>query len=292
MGAEFIPAMSDGNGLYLTEHDVVRTMPGEVEAVRARLSEALEQVGFRVLNETPIQARRTSAECGMAGCSNDILNYPATLNIGLKPAGNNATRVTFDYVIRNPMGFLTKGDRNTLTREVEAVIALANTRGVAQQCLSCGAETNGVRFCRQCGAPAAASTPAELELLSLTAKTNLAYKWAAPGAAFAAIALVLPAILFFLDQDAPKFAKRLRVISILTGTLGLSGILMLLRGLWWMSRSLNQPIEREGGIAPSRRMAEVPDTASLPAAAESPAAISSVTEATTDLLRQEANRSL
>ncbi|MFN0084621.1 MAG: zinc ribbon domain-containing protein [Blastocatellia bacterium] len=280
-----------GGNYYLTEHDVVRTMPGEIEEVRERLSEALGQIGFRVLSETPLQARRTGTESGAAGCSNDILDYPTTLSLGLKSAGAHATRVTFDYVIWNPIGHLTKGDRNTLTREAEAVIALANVRGSAQQCGSCGAELGGARFCRQCGAPAAASTPAELDLFHLTAKTNVAYKWTAWGTVFALLALVLPAILFFLDQDAPRFAKRVRVISILTGTFGLTGILMLFRGIWWMSRLLNQRIEREGLMMPARRAADAPDTASLPAAAASPAAISSVTEATTDLLQSKVNRS-
>ncbi|MDX2034737.1 MAG: zinc ribbon domain-containing protein [Blastocatellia bacterium] len=294
MGAEFIPAMADESGFYyLTEHDVERIMPGEVEAVRARLSEALEQIGFRVVNETPIQARRTGSESGKAGCSNDILGYPATLKVSLKPAGNSSTRAIFDYTVRNSIGYLSPGDRNTLTREVEAVIALANNRAMVLQCISCGAELSGARFCRQCGAPAATSTPAELDLLSLTAKTNVAYKWNVWGAAFAAIGLVLPALLFLLDQDAPKYAKRVRVITVLTGIFGVSGILMLLRGLWWMAQSLNQPIERSGGVRPIRRMAEVPNTASLPPAAEqNPVVVGSVTEATTDLLRQEVNRSL
>ena len=292
MGTEFIPTMSESGGfVYVTEHDVVRTMAGESDAVRAQLAEALEQAGFRILNEAPLQARRLGTESAAAGCSNDILEYPATLDIGVKAAGPGATRVTFSYAVRNPIGYLTKGDRNTLTREAEAMIALVNVRRTMYRCLSCGAEVGGGRFCRQCGAPAAVSTPAELELLDLTVKTNVAYKWNTWGTAFMAIALVLPTILFALDQDAPKYAKRVRVLLFLTGVFGVSGLLMLLRGLWWMARGINDPIAREGQAAPIRRGLQVPDTASLPPARETPAAVSSVTEATTDLLRSRGDRS-
>ncbi|MBK6795364.1 MAG: hypothetical protein IPG76_00785 [Acidobacteria bacterium] len=43
MGAEFIPAMSDGGGnAVIAEYDVTRLIGGDVETVRARLEEALE----------------------------------------------------------------------------------------------------------------------------------------------------------------------------------------------------------------------------------------------------------
>lgn len=40
------------------DHDVPRIVAGDAESLRARLADALEQMGYRVLNENPIQARR------------------------------------------------------------------------------------------------------------------------------------------------------------------------------------------------------------------------------------------
>jgi hypothetical protein len=181
MGAEFTAAMSDG-GFYTFEHDVTRTVAGDVEGVRARLADALEQVGYRVLNENPIQSRRSAKGGATTGCSNDILDYHSSLDVGLKAAGVNSTRVTFAYTIKGVYtGYLSKGDRHTLTREAEAVIALATARVVAAHCSACGAETAGARFCRQCGAPIPLSHPAELDVLHLTADANASYKNIAAG---------------------------------------------------------------------------------------------------------------
>jgi hypothetical protein len=295
MGAEFLATMGrmgDGGGLYYhIDHDVTRTVAGDVESVRARLSDALEQVGYSVLNETPIQAKRSGSTAGATGCSNDILKYPASLTVGLKAAGANSTRVTFAYVVRHPYGFLTRGDRNTLDREAEAIVALANARAQSHGCPSCGAEvTGGVRFCRQCGAPAATATPAELELLQLTANANAGYKGISWGAFFMLLALLLPLLLFIASQDPVKFAKAVRVITIIAGALGGSGILMLLSGLWRLRKGVNQRIDRETAPPVPRRGAGAPDTAALPPPSAAQPVAHSVTDATTDLLPHEVKR--
>ncbi len=287
MGAEFTAAMSDG-GFYTFEHDVTRIVAGDPESVRARLADALEQMGYRVLDENPLHARRSAHGGAATGCSTNILNYSTSLNIGLKSAGTNSTRVTFDYVVKQVYtGYLSKGDRHTLTREAEAIIALATARAMPSTCSSCGAEiVGGSRFCRQCGAPKNAAHPAELEVLRLTAGANASYKSIAPGALFIIIALLLPLILFFLDQDHAKFAKRVMVISALAGSLGLSGLIMLLTGLFRLRKLASPPAEAESPPQPSRRSIGVPDTAELPP----PSVQHSVTEATTDLLSQKAER--
>ncbi len=282
MSGEFSAAMS--GGFYTFEHDVTRIMVGDLESVRARLAVAMEEMGYRVLNESPLQAKRNARKGGATGCSFNVLDYQTSLAIGLKSAGNNSTRVTFDYEVKNIWGYMSRGDRRTLTHEADAIIALAAAHSLAAHCPACGAEAAGSsRFCRQCGAPLSAPPPAELEALRLMAGANASYKSIAAGAFFLAIGLLLPLILFFIDQDPVKFAKTVKIISVLAGSFGLSGLIMLLLGLWHLSRTIKEKPGQDNLAVAPRRSPGVPDTAELP-----PQSIQHpVTEATTDLLSQE-----
>ena len=96
MGAKYSGAMGDTN----FDHDVTRIVAGDAESLRARLASALERMGYRVLNENPIQARRGARGLARSGCSQDILDYHRSLYIGLKSAGANSTRVTFAYTVK------------------------------------------------------------------------------------------------------------------------------------------------------------------------------------------------
>jgi ribosomal protein L40E len=277
-----------------SEHVIIRLMPGNVETVRAQLADALERLGYRVLDESPLRARRRATGWGQSGCSTDVLEYARSLNVGLKAVGPSTTRVTFDYGINNP--FVTEGDRHTLQREAEALIALATTRATAVVCVSCGAEiVAGARFCRQCGAPNALTEPAELEVLRLTAHSRAAYHWLIGGFGALLAALAIASLFFLLDQDAPRFAKRVRVIMVISGLIGAFGLPMLLAGFWRLHSMLKVPEQDEVPSLPRRAVA-VPNTASLSAApslAALPAAdtgqtiLHSVTESTTDLLPVE-----
>lgn len=294
MGAEFLATAGSSGGLYYyVEHDVTRTVFGNVESVRARLSDALEQLSYTVLNETPIQAKRRGTTAGAMGCSHDILEYPTSLTIGLKSAGTNSTRVTFAYVIRHPYGYITRGDRNTLSREAEALIALSNAIAFPSTCPSCGAESSaGTRFCRRCGAPANVAIPSsELDLLSLTANANAGYKGAFWGAFFLLLALLFPLLLFLGSQDPVKFMKVMKVVSICSGTFGITALLLLLYGLRKLRKSLNQSLEKERKElhVPAIRGIDAPDTSELTI---QPASQNSITDATTDLLPQEVKRQI
>ncbi|MFN0112427.1 MAG: hypothetical protein ACKVZH_26515 [Blastocatellia bacterium] len=290
MSAEFIATMSDSSN-YTVEHGLIRQVACDAESVRTRLAEALEQMGYRVLNENPIQAKRSAKDGANSGCSHGILEYQATLNIVVKSIGANLSRVTFDYEIKGVYaGHLTKGDRNTLTREAEAILAIALTRTTAANCSTCGADSAGnSRFCRQCGSPLQATAPAETEVLRLVSGANSSQKTLGLGLLFLLLGAALLLILPFGSNDPIKFAKLVRICSFLSATFGGTGLLMMIYS-WFKLRSIvNQPIEQDSLPAPRRHILEgvnVPNTNELP-----PASIQHpVTEATTDLLHHEIKR--
>jgi hypothetical protein len=281
------------------DHDVTRIVAGDAESLRARLAGALEQMGYRVLNENPIQARHGASVLAKSGCSQDILDYHRSLYIGLKSAGANSTRVTFAYTVKGVhTGFITKGDRNTLTREAESIVALAQSRAALSYCPACGAGgVGGTRFCRQCGAPVASADPPELDMLRLTADANASFKNIVTGAIFALIGVLAPALLFlkiFLFPNHSLDADLLKLMAILLGTFGAMGLAFLIPGLWRLGRAIKHRPEREELPTPSRRSfvedVNSPDAAALPPQSIQHPAQHSVTEATTGLLPQEVKR--
>ncbi|HZS06372.1 MAG TPA: hypothetical protein VFD58_16150 [Blastocatellia bacterium] len=280
---------SGGNvsgAMGLSEHTLTRVMAGDAESVRQRLIVALEEMGWRVLNENPLRAKHGARGGAEYYMSANALEYPTTLDIGFKQQGHGATRVTFDYCVVH--GYFTKGDRQTLTREAEAIMALAALRATQSNCAVCGAETgNDSRFCRKCGAPAAAAEPAELEVLRLTAGTRAGYQWSVIGAIMLAVAFALTVIAIFVDQ--PKAVKVLTIIGLINGLLGWWS---LLAGLRRSHLTLNPPGQREeqGRYVARHRVPVTPRTNELPEApAEAPERLS-ITEGTTDLLASQPER--
>ena len=279
------------------DHDVTSVMAGDAESLRARLADALERMGYRVLNENPIQARCGASTMARSGCSQDILDYRRSLDIGLKSAGANSTRVTFAYTVKGVYsGYITKGDRNTLTREAEAIVALAQSRAAMSHCPACGADgAGGTRFCRQCGAPVASADSTELDLLRLTADANASFKNIVTGAIFALIGVLAPALIFLRIMLFPGGeAKLVKLMALLLITLGGAGLAFIIAGLWRLGRAIKHRPEREELPAPSRRSfvegANPPDAAALPPQSIQHPAQNSVTEATTGLLPQEVKR--
>ncbi|HKQ74846.1 MAG TPA: zinc ribbon domain-containing protein [Blastocatellia bacterium] len=295
MGADYSGTM--GGSTF--DYDVTRIVAGDAESLRARLADALEQMGYRVLNENPIQSRRGATDRAKTGCSQDILDYQRSLDIGLKSAGANATRVTFAYTVKGVhTGFLTKGDRSTLMREAEAIIALAQSRAALSYCPACGADgAGGTRFCRRCGAPVASADPPELDLLRFSADANASFKNIVMAAIFILAGLLAPAAIFLkiiLFPNGSSDAKLLKVMAALLGSFGATGLAFLIAGLWRLRRTIKHRPEREELPAPSRRgLAEgatSPTTAALPPQSIQHPIEHSVTEATTGLLPQEIKR--
>ena len=59
--SEFTPLMDmSGNAYTVSEHSARRVVAGDVESVRRRLVYALESLGYSVVSENPLQARRGS----------------------------------------------------------------------------------------------------------------------------------------------------------------------------------------------------------------------------------------
>jgi hypothetical protein len=295
VGAEYMGAMGGAS----FDHDVTRIVAGDAESLRARLADALERMGYRVLNENPIQARHGASVMARSGCSQDILDYHRSLYIGLKSAGANSTRVTFSYTVKGvTSGFITKGDRNTLTREAESIVALAQSRAALSYCPACGAGgVGGTRFCRQCGAAVASADLPELELLRLTADANASFKNIVTGAIFALISVLAPALIFLRIMLFPVHSgteKLVKLMALLLSTFGATGLAFLIAGLWRLGRAIKHRPEREELPAPSRRSfvegVNPPDAAALPPQSIQHPAQHSVTEATTGLLPQEVKR--
>jgi hypothetical protein len=158
----------------VSDNDVTLAIPGEIGSVRARLLEAIQKVGYKVLGEQPIYAKRGKQGAACYDCSINVLDYPTTLTISLKQTNDAAVLATFSYEIKSYMR-MTKGDRQTLAREAEAIIALTTERLAISACRSCGTQvTDESHFCRRCGAALGLDVP-ELEVLRLTKDTRGSY---------------------------------------------------------------------------------------------------------------------
>lgn len=281
MGAEFIPVMGDGTGgMYAVEHDTMRLMAGEVEGLRGHLSEALEQLGYRILNENPLLGRRNARGWGGELSSNNILDCRCNLQVGLKQTAPQTARLTFAYSITATQ--LLQTDRVTLEKEVDAIVALAGAQAWSRNCPSCGAEiVAGSRFCRQCGAPRSQKPPAEMEIMTLTAGAGAAYKGVSLGTIFMLIGITLALLIFLFDPESAKFYKKAVLFGSMGGIFGLLGLTMILLGLRHLSKLFQSPNEREREAFLTMREQPVlsaPNTASLPPP--------SITEATTEIFEK------
>ncbi len=163
--------ISGGYGSQTTEIYLKRELVGSIESVSARLIDALERLGYDVIEDQPaILGRRGARGWGTWYGSADVLDYSMTLVIRLKPIGDHSTRATFDYKVCHP--WLSKGDKEVVSREAEAITALATIRSADKLCAACGTESmDDSRFCRRCGAPMTAEQT-ELDVLRMAAETR------------------------------------------------------------------------------------------------------------------------
>lgn len=271
----------ENSGLGYTEFDIRRVIPGEAEAVRARIAAVLEQFNYRVLNEQPLQARRSQQRNILAANSLDLTTK---LTVGLKTQSPHATLATFDYAVQQVW---TEGDKQTFEREVDAIVALALAADRPTVCAACGAQSAGdSRFCRSCGAPASReSLPAELEVMRLTADARAAHQEIVSGVIILLLdlAIALPLILF----GKPKLVN-LGVGVLIAGQL--LAWACLIYGMLRLHRVLNPKRAARGEVEAPRLPFALP-TSAVPLEALPPApARVSVTEGTTELLGAAAPR--
>ena len=267
-----------------TEHYLRRVLVGDIESVRSRVISALERVGYDIIDDegSVIRGRRAASGWGTFYSSADVLDYPRTLVVRLKPSGEHATRVTFDYLIKHPS--LSTGEKDILTREAEAISSLATVRKIEKLCAACGTEsTDDSRFCRRCGSPLTVEST-ELELLNMAAEVRAGYTSVVASEFVMLAAAVSFAIAFIIAVSAGgvliKGAVTFTVIGLILSVLNLIFI-----GFGWnrMSRALKRPTKAEPETTiRSTVQFDPPATGSY--LTEGNAYQSSVIEATTSLL--------
>lgn len=254
-----------------SDHDVQLMLPGEAESLRPRLVEALERLGYKVLDEQRLTARRGARSV----CSFDALDYPTKLTVSLKQLNDFAVLATFSFEIKHN-SIMTGGDRRTLEREAEAIAALAAQREAVAACPACGTQvTDDSRFCRRCGALLTVDV-AELEVFRLTRGTRAALQHLAMSGILLVVAMLIS--FFFFWATGPKAIRALTVFVSLFGALG---FLTLIQAMWRLHSTLNPRQAKVEQPAPPRRtIAAAPQTAALPPHL----AHASVVEGTTELL--------
>ena len=257
----------------ISDHDLSLAIPGDVGSVRARLVNAIQTLGYKVLGEQPLYAKRGKQCSAKWDCSLNVLDYTTTLTISLKQTNDAAVLATFNYEVKSYMG-MTKGDRQTLAREAEAIVALAMERAVASACRTCGTQVvDESNFCRRCGAPLVLDVP-ELEVLRLTRNARGSYHNIFVGT----IALLL-AMLIVLPWYIVVGGRIVTPMLLVGIPLASYGLLLLLNGARQLHKTLNPATTKTIATAAHPAFKSSVTTTALP-----PAPVNSVTEVTTNLL--------
>ena len=257
----------------ISDHDLSLAIPGDVGSVRARLVNAIQTLGYKVLGEQPLYAKRGKQCSAKWDCSLNVLDYTTTLTISLKQTNDSAVLATFNYEVKSYMG-MTKGDRQTLAREAEAIVALAMERAVASACRTCGTQVvDESNFCRRCGAPLVLDVP-ELEVLRLTRNARGSYHNIFVGNIVFLLAL-LTVVTWFVVIGARIVGPMLWVGIPLASY----GLFLLLNGARQLHKTLNPATTKTVATAAHPAFKSSVTTTALP-----PASVNSVTEVTTNLL--------
>lgn len=278
LGRQKVPNMSTDymSGTTVSDHDLTLAIPGDVGTVRARIVEAVQQLGYKVMGEQPIYAKRAAKSCARLDCSINVLDYPTTVTISLKQTNDMSVLATFNYEVKSYMR-MTKGDRQTLAREAEAVAALTTERHALSACRSCGTQiTDESHFCRRCGAPLVLDVP-ELEVLRLTSGARNSYHNIAVGMFALLLAMIGVSILLLFTgfRTSPFFWVGFGI--------AIYGLFALIQGTWQLHFALNPKKTEKTTAATAQPAFKTSVTTALPPAP----ARASVTEGTTELLSHD-----
>jgi hypothetical protein len=267
-------------GTTISDFELTLAIPGDADSVKLRLLEAIQKLGYKILGEQPLYAKRGAQGSASSGCSWNVVDYPTRLTVSLKQTNNLSVLATFSYEIKSHV-LMTKGDRQTLAREAEAIVALATERLAASACRACGTQiTDESHFCRRCGTPLLLDVP-ELEILRLTRSTRGSYHNLVTGllAFLLAVLILLPV---FIAHPATNFS----VLIWIGAAVGTFALFQLLQGLWQLHRTLN-PKTTSRSIGNTNQ----PSFRSSVTTALPPAPVNaSITEGTTELLVPTADR--
>ena len=89
------------SGITVSDHDLTLAIPGDVASVRARLVEALRKVGYKIIEEQPLYAKRGKSGAAKLDCSINVLDYPTNLNVALKQTNDASVLATFNYEVKS-----------------------------------------------------------------------------------------------------------------------------------------------------------------------------------------------
>lgn len=261
--------MAGGIGEY-PEHHFRKVIPGNIEAVRARLCDVLEDFHYVVLNENPIQAKRGAQKNVMTA---NILEYDTRLTIALRPISNASTLATFDYAVQH---IFSKAEKITLEREADAIISLATAPLRKSICPACETENLGaVRFCRVCGTQIARNNlPSELEVMRLMAGSSASLIEITWGVAISLLTLAVTIPMILLGKPKGVIAGW---VMLAIGEL--IGLIMLASGIWRLNRTINanQAAQHDAQLDAPRQIPSQERSALPPQPA-------SITEGTTELM--------
>lgn len=277
----------DGTVNYpTTEHYLRRVLVGNVESVRHRLGNVLERLDYDFVdeNEFEIEAKRGARGWANAYASADVLDYPRTLVIKLKPLSENSTRASFAYTIKHPS--LQKGEKAVLTREAETIASLATVRVMDRICAVCGTESDdNSRFCRKCGTPLTGDETA-IEILRMTAEIRSGYTSVVSSTILVGIATLISLVALVL-LSLGIIDKGISIISVLVGLSVVFGFLnVLFLGFGWnRMRNALKPGSPEPKIF-SRHIVESLPEIENPVLPPAPSSFS-VTDRTTELFTDE-----
>ncbi len=220
------------SGTTISDHDLTLAIPGEVGSVRTRLVDAVQKLGYKILGEQPIYAKRGSQGSARWDCSLNVLDYPTSLTVSVKQTNDVSVLATFSYEVKS-CTYMTKGDRQTLAREAEAIVALATERLAMSACRACGTQaTDESHFCRRCGAPLVLDVP-ELEVLRLTRDARGSFHNIVLGMLILLVAVltVLPVFIVKGGIYGPLFWVGLPFAAF--------ALFLLIKGAWQLHRTLN-----------------------------------------------------
>ncbi len=282
--SDYLAMNSGGSQLYPnTEHYLKRVLTGNAANVRQRLSAVLERLDYDFIEdgeEFEIQAKRNSRGWAGAYASADVLEYPRTLVIKLKPLSENSTRASFAYIVKHPS--LNRGEKEVLTREAETIVKLAAIRATDKICAVCGTEsTDDSRFCRKCGAPMTGDETA-LEVLRMTAEIRSGHTSVVTSAIISAATAIITLAALLILSSSGLIVKGALAILLLSVAFSLLNVAII--GFGW--KRLNNALKssaKEQKIINGKTSAQTLPGAETSALPPRPVSFS-VAERTTELL--------